>query len=100
MVERLETLWPVLAGLLGTGFASGAAAATRLLDGLRAEIRGQPQAFHQAILGLLDNAGTDNERERMLHSAICYLRDELRRWSNLQVERVLFDGLNLVALSN
>ena len=36
----------------------------------------------------------------MLHSAICYLRDELRGWSNLQVERVLFDGLNLVALSN
>ena len=36
----------------------------------------------------------------MLHSAICYLRDELRGWSNLQVERILFDGLNLVALSN
>ena len=52
------------------------------------------------IIGLLDNAGTDNERQRMLHSAICYLRDELRGWSNLQVERVLFDGLNLVALSN
>ena len=100
MVDRLETLWPVLAGLLGTGFSSGAAAATRLLDGLRAEIGGQREAFHEAIVGLLDNAGTDNERQRMLHSAICYLRDELRGWSNLQVERVLFDGLNLVALSN
>ena len=53
-----------------------------------------------AIVGLLDNAGTDNERQRMLHSAICYLREELRGWSNLQIERVLFDGLNLVALSN
>ena len=100
MVDRLETLRPVLAGLLGTGFSSGAAAATRLLDGLRAEIGGQREAFHEAIVGLLDNAGTDNERQRMLHSAICYLRDELRGWSNLQVERVLFDGLNLVALSN
>ena len=100
MVDRLETLRPVLAGLLGTGFSSGAAAATRLLDGLRAEIAGQREAFHEAIVGLLDNAGTDNERQRMLHSAICYLRDELRGWSNLQVERVLFDGLNLVALSN
>ena len=76
------------------------AAATRLLDGLRAELGGQAEAFHAAVTGLLDNAGTDNERQRMLHSAICYLRDELRGWSNLQVERVLFEGLNLVALSN
>jgi signal transduction histidine kinase/ActR/RegA family two-component response regulator len=100
MIDRLGSLWPVLAGLLGTGFSSGAEAATRLLDGLRAEIGGQPEAFHEAIVGLLDNAATDNERQRMLHSAICYLRDELRGWSNLEVERVLFDGLNLVALSN
>ena len=71
-----------------------------MLDGLRDELAGQREAFHAAIIGLLDNAGTDNERQRMLHSAICYLRDELRGWSNLQVERVLFDGLNLVALSN
>ena len=39
MTDRLETLRPVLAGLLGTGFSSGAAAAARLLDGLRAEMR-------------------------------------------------------------
>ena len=100
MVDRLETLRPVLAGLLGTDFSSGAAAATRILDGLRAEMAGQREAFNEVIVGLLDNAGTDNERQRMLHSAICYLRDELRGWSNLPVERVLFDGLNLVALSN
>jgi DNA-binding LacI/PurR family transcriptional regulator/signal transduction histidine kinase/ActR/RegA family two-component response regulator len=100
MADRLETLWPVLAGLLGTGFSSGATAGTRLLDGLRAEIAGRREAFREAIVELLDNAGTDNERQRMLHSAICYLRDELRGWSNLAVERVLFDGLNLVALSN
>jgi DNA-binding LacI/PurR family transcriptional regulator/signal transduction histidine kinase/ActR/RegA family two-component response regulator len=100
IVDRLETLGPVLAGLLGTGFSSGAAATKRLLDGLRAEMAGQREAFHEAIVGLLDNAGTDNERQRMLHSAICYLRDELRGWSNLEVERVFFDGLNLVALSN
>ena len=95
IVDRLQTLRPVLAGLLGTPTA-----ATRLLDGLRAEIGGQGDAFHVAIVGLLENAGADNERQRMLHSAICYLRDELRGWSNLNVERILFDGLNLVALSN
>jgi DNA-binding LacI/PurR family transcriptional regulator/signal transduction histidine kinase/ActR/RegA family two-component response regulator len=100
MNDRLDALRPVLAGLLGTGFSSGAEAASRLLEGLRAEIGGRREAFHEAIVGLSDNAGADNERQRMLHSAICYLRDELRGWSNLEVERVLFDGLNLVALSN
>ena len=98
--DRFETLWPVLAGLLGTGSTNGAAAATRLLEGLRAEMRGQREAFHDAIVALLDDAGTDSERPRMLQSAICYIRDELRNWSKLEVERVLFDGLNLVALSN
>jgi signal transduction histidine kinase/ActR/RegA family two-component response regulator len=100
MVDRLEPLRPVLTGLLGTGFSSGATAAARLLDGLRAEIGGRCEAFHQAIVGLLDNAGTDSERQRMLHSAICYLHDELRGWSSFLIERVLFDGLKLVALSN
>ena len=95
IVDRLQRLHPVLAGLLGT-----AAAATRLIDGLRAEIGGQSEAFHAAIVGLLENAGSDNERQRMIHSAICYLREELRGASNLQIERILFDGLNLVALSN
>ncbi len=99
-VGRLETLGPVLSGLLGTGFADGAPAARRLLDGLRAELAGQREAFQAAIAGLLEDAGGDSERQRMLHSAICYLRDELRGWSNLELERVLFDGLNLVALAN
>jgi DNA-binding LacI/PurR family transcriptional regulator/signal transduction histidine kinase/ActR/RegA family two-component response regulator len=100
MVDRLAKLWPVLAGMLDTAFPDGAAAASRLLEGLRAEIGGRAEAFHQAVSGLLDNAGTDNERQRMLHSGICFLRDELRGWANLEVERVLFEGLNLVALSN
>jgi sigma-B regulation protein RsbU (phosphoserine phosphatase) len=100
VTEHLEALGPVLAGLLGTGFSDGAAAAGRLLDGLRAELQGKGEAFQGAIFGLLDHAGTDNERQQLLHGAICYLREELRGWSSLPVERVLFDGLNLVALSN
>jgi DNA-binding LacI/PurR family transcriptional regulator/signal transduction histidine kinase/CheY-like chemotaxis protein len=100
MADHLETLHAVLAGLLGTGFSDGVAAATRLLHALRAEIEGRRDAFRAAIVGLLDHAGTDNERQRLLHGAICYLRDALREWSNVHIERVLFDGLNLVALSN
>ena len=100
MRDRLETLGPVLVGLLRTGFSDGAAAATRLLDGLRAEMTGRREAFQTALLGLLDGAGVDNEGQRMLQSAICYIRDELRGWSDVEVERILFDALNLVALSN
>jgi DNA-binding LacI/PurR family transcriptional regulator/signal transduction histidine kinase/ActR/RegA family two-component response regulator len=101
MLDHVDSLWPVVAGLLSsTGFSSGEAAATRLLGGLRAEMAGQREAFSEAIIGLLDNAGTDNERQRMLQSAIGYLCDELRPWSSLPVERALFDGLSLVALSN
>ena len=100
VVDRLRLLLPVLAGLLGTDLPSGAAAATQLLEGLRAEIGGRREAFHDAIVGLLHTAGTDSERQRMLLGAICYLHTELRGWSNLEVERVLFDGLNLVALSS
>jgi len=100
IAAHFETLWPVLAGLLGADSTSGTAAATRLLDGLRAEMGGRREAFQEAIAALLDTAGSDNERQRMLHSAICYLRDEMRRWSDLALERVFFDGLNLVALAN
>jgi DNA-binding LacI/PurR family transcriptional regulator/signal transduction histidine kinase/ActR/RegA family two-component response regulator len=100
MVDRLAKLWPALAGMLDTAFPNGDAAASRLLEGLRAELGGCAEAFHQVVSGLLENAGTDNERQRMLHTAICFLRDELRGWANLEVERVLFEGLNLVALSN
>jgi len=97
--EQLEAQSPVLAGILGTGFSDGAAAARRLLDALAAELQGQGEAFQEAIFSLLESAGTDNERQQQLHSAICYLREEVRGWSSLPVERVLFDGLALVALS-
>ena len=100
VVDHLRFLLPVLAGLLGTDLPSGAASATQLIEGLRAEIGGQREAFHDAIVGLLHTAGSDSERQRMLLGAICCLHTELRGWSNLDVERVLFDGLNLVALSS
>ena len=99
LTEHLESLLPTLAGLLDTGFPDGAAAARGLLDALRAELQGEGEAFQEAIFRLLESTGADNERQQLLHSAICYLREELRGWSSLPVERLLFDGLNLVALS-
>src|SRR5579871_3360689 len=55
MVGRLEGLGPVLTGLLGTGFLSGATAARRILDGLRAELGGEREAFVAAIASLLES---------------------------------------------
>jgi len=99
IIDRLDALRPVLAGVLGTG-SSSVAAATRLLGGLRAHLQGRPGAFGEAVAGLLEDFGGDNERHRLLLSAIAYLRDELQPWSTLPVERLFFDALNLVALSN
>ncbi|HXJ22449.1 MAG TPA: substrate-binding domain-containing protein [Polyangia bacterium] len=100
VADRLDTLMPALRELLRTGFSSGGTAATRLIDGVRAEIDGQRDAFHQALVGLLDMVGADSERQRLLQSAICYLRDELRPRSDLRLERAFFDGLSLVAAAN
>jgi DNA-binding LacI/PurR family transcriptional regulator/signal transduction histidine kinase/CheY-like chemotaxis protein len=99
LTEHLRSLGAVVAGRLDAGFPDGTQAATRLLEALGAELQGEREAFHDAIFRLLDGAGVDNERQHLLQSAICYLREELRGWSSLPVERVLFDGLNLVALS-
>jgi DNA-binding LacI/PurR family transcriptional regulator/signal transduction histidine kinase/ActR/RegA family two-component response regulator len=99
LTEHLRSLGPLLAGRLDAGFPDGAAAAARLLDALGAELQGKGEAFQDAVFGLLENAGADNERQHLLQSALCYLREELRGWSSLPVERSLFDGLNLVALS-
>ena len=99
MTEHLESLRPALAGLLDSGFSDGAAAAKDLLDALRAELLGEGEAFQRAMFRLLESTGADNERQQLLGSAICFLREELRGWSSLPVERLLFDGLNLVALS-
>jgi DNA-binding LacI/PurR family transcriptional regulator/signal transduction histidine kinase/ActR/RegA family two-component response regulator len=100
ILDGIAALSPTVTRLLRTGFHGGTDAAARLLDGLRAEIEGERESFQTALAGLLAAAGSDNEQQRMLQSAICYLRDELRGWSDLSVERALFDGLNLVALSN
>jgi len=99
MIHRLAALRPVLAGVLGTG-SSSVAAATRLLDGLRGELEGRRDAFGAAVAGLLEDFGGDNDRHRLLLSAIAYLRDELQPWSSLPIERLFFDALNVVALSN
>ena len=99
VTEHLESLRPALTGLLDSGFPDGAAPAAGLLDALRAELLGEGEAFQEAIFRLLETTGAENERQQALHSAICYLREELRGWSSLLVERLLFDGLNLVALS-
>lgn len=98
--DRVRALLPVITGLLRPGFANPQAAATQLLDGLRAELDGRTDGFQHALAALLSGAPVDGECPTTLQSAICCLRDELRPLSNLPIERILFDGLNFVALSS
>jgi DNA-binding LacI/PurR family transcriptional regulator/signal transduction histidine kinase/ActR/RegA family two-component response regulator len=98
-IERIEALRPALAGILRTGLSDGSVAAERLIEGLRSELAGQRDAFHQAVIQLLGEAESDNERYGTLQSAICCLHDELLDLADLQLERICFAGLNLVAHS-
>ena len=97
---RGEVLMAALASTLRVGSIDGTRAAGRMLDGLRAEVAGQADAFQNAISDLLEDIGDDNERHRMLQNAITCLRDGLRGTSDVRVERCFYDGLALVAFSN
>ena len=97
---RREHLGRELAGELMVGADDGCLAATRLLAGLQAEATGEKDSFARAVNELLEAIGDDNEGHRRVEGAIGCLRNELRSADDLQIERALYDGLDLVALSS
>jgi len=97
---RSNSLGRELAGELMAGADDGSLAATQLLAGLHAEAAGESDAFARAVNELLEAIGDDNEGHRRVEGAIGCLRNELRCAEDLQVERALYDGLDLVALSS
>jgi signal transduction histidine kinase/ActR/RegA family two-component response regulator len=76
------------------------AATTRLLDALVATLSGQPSAFRGEVGRLLDEIGEQDDRHQILQDAITWLRHELDRLGDLDVERAFYDGLSLIALSS
>jgi signal transduction histidine kinase/DNA-binding LacI/PurR family transcriptional regulator/CheY-like chemotaxis protein len=95
-----ETLRPRLQEELRTYPAYSAAVAVRLVDGLEATVSGQPEAFRRAVGDLLQEIGERDLRNQILREAISWLRDELVPLDDLTIERALYEGLSLVALSS
>lgn len=98
--KPLAVMEPKLAAILRTRTSDGTSAAHCLIDGIRAEAKGESDAFQRAVGALLEGAGDDNEQHRALHSAITCLRDGLWDRCDLHLERAFYEGLSLVALSN
>jgi DNA-binding LacI/PurR family transcriptional regulator/signal transduction histidine kinase/ActR/RegA family two-component response regulator len=70
-----------------------------LVEALCEELGGAPGSLLSALEGMLE-APSDNQRYRSLHMAITQLRASLRPVSGVQLERLWFDALDLVTLSN
>lgn len=96
--DYLSSLMPVLASIVRSRDDDGFDAAGRLCTGLAAEIAGEKEAFQKAVGSLLVEVD-DNERHRTLQIAINYLRHQFLEDTDLQVERMFYDALSMVALS-
>jgi phosphoserine phosphatase RsbU/P len=72
----------------------------RLVDALVATVSGHPAAFRATVGTLLDEMGDQDDRHQLLRDAVAWVRDELALLASLEVERALYDGLTLVALSS
>jgi DNA-binding LacI/PurR family transcriptional regulator/signal transduction histidine kinase/ActR/RegA family two-component response regulator len=96
--DYLSPLKPALASILKSRDEDGFAWADRLCAGLAAEIGGEKEAFQKAVGSLLVDV-EDNERHRTLQIAINYLRHQFSDDTDLQIERMFYDALSMVALS-
>jgi DNA-binding LacI/PurR family transcriptional regulator/signal transduction histidine kinase/ActR/RegA family two-component response regulator len=98
--DRIEALRLHLAGALSGHPEDAAVVSDRLLESLRIATSGQYRAFPKAVGDLLEDMGDDSEHHRLLQDAIGWLRDELGDLSDIELERALYEGLNLIATSS
>jgi DNA-binding LacI/PurR family transcriptional regulator/signal transduction histidine kinase/ActR/RegA family two-component response regulator len=98
--DRIEALRLHLAGALRGHPEDAAVVSDRLLESLRFATSGQYRAFPKAVGDLLEDMGDDSEHHRLLQDAIGWLRDELGDLSDIELERALYEGLNLIATSS
>jgi DNA-binding LacI/PurR family transcriptional regulator/signal transduction histidine kinase/ActR/RegA family two-component response regulator len=96
--DYLSSLKPVLASMVRSRDDDGFDLADRLCTGLAAEMAGETEAFQKAVGALLVDV-EDSERHRTLQIAINFLRHQFFGDTDLQVERMFYDALSLVALS-
>jgi DNA-binding LacI/PurR family transcriptional regulator/signal transduction histidine kinase/ActR/RegA family two-component response regulator len=97
--QHREEIIAQLTKVATAGWGGRAHDCEALVDALTLELSGVPGSVLSALEGMLE-APSDNQRYRSLHMAITQLRASLRPVSNIELERLWFDALDLVALSN
>jgi len=88
-----------LLAVSGSGWGSSVRDCEALLTALSEELEGTPGSLLGTLEGMLE-APSDNERYRSIHMAIAQLRASLRPVATLELERIWFEALDLLALSN
>ena len=75
-------------------------AANALLAALQAELSGEPQSFARAVESVLEQAGESYQQYRALQGAVEWLREELRGFANLGLERLWADAFASIATAD
>jgi DNA-binding LacI/PurR family transcriptional regulator/signal transduction histidine kinase/ActR/RegA family two-component response regulator len=89
-----------VASILQAGGMDCAHAPNALVTALKAELSGQPLSFARALEGLLDQAGESYPQYRALQDAVEWLREELRDFADLEIERLWADSFALIATAD
>ncbi len=94
-----EQILAQLSSVATAGWGGSVSDCEALLAALGDELNGATGSLLAALEGLLEQP-CDNQRYRALHMAITQLRASLRPVSSVDLERLWFDALDLIALSN
>jgi DNA-binding LacI/PurR family transcriptional regulator/signal transduction histidine kinase/ActR/RegA family two-component response regulator len=97
--QHREEILAQLSKVAASGWGGKVHDCESLVEALSQELGGAPGSLLSALEGMLE-APSDNQRYRSLHMAITQLRASLRPVSSVELERIWFDALDLVALSN
>ncbi len=100
LLDRVEALRPKPEDAPENGSDTSFLIYDRLIDGLREVLSGKPGEFRSVVGHLLGEIREQNDPHQLLQDAIAKLRDGLADLGNLNLERALFEGLSLVALSS
>jgi DNA-binding LacI/PurR family transcriptional regulator/signal transduction histidine kinase/ActR/RegA family two-component response regulator len=75
-------------------------AANALVEALGAELSGRALSFAHTLEGLLEQAGESYQQYRALQDAVEWLREELRDFADLDLERLWADSFALIATAD
>jgi DNA-binding LacI/PurR family transcriptional regulator/signal transduction histidine kinase/FixJ family two-component response regulator len=90
--EQLQRVACSALKILDDDSPAGAECVHHLLDGLDAELQGQPHAFMDALELLLPGIGTDTRTYQRFQEIITLLREEFRPFVNAEFEDVWHDA--------